>query len=189
MLKYGESEVTAVKVKYIALCGLFAALNCICAWIGFPLGDSVVTLQTFSVALCLLLLGGKWGSVSILVYLLLGAVGLPVFSGFRGGIGALFGVTGGYLWGFLLFGLIFWGICALFGRNRTVFALIFGMVGCYVCGTVWYAVAFTAGGGISAGAVFLKCVAPYLLPDALKLWLAQTLSQKLTPVINTPSRT
>ena len=94
----------------MTLSSLFAALLAVCAWICIPVGDIAVTLQTFGVALALLLLGGKWGTVSIGIYLLLGMVGLPVFSGFRGGIGALAGVTGGFLWGFLASGLIFWGL-------------------------------------------------------------------------------
>ena len=67
-----------------------------------------MTLQTFGIFLALFVLGGKWGSVSILVYLLLGLAGAPVFAAFQGGIGTLVGITGGYLWGFLLTGLSYW---------------------------------------------------------------------------------
>ena len=90
----------------MALCGLFSALLAICAWISVPLADAAVTLQTFGVFLCLGTLGGKRGTTAILVYLLLGAVGLPVFSGFRGGFEALLGTTGGYLTGVLVSGLL-----------------------------------------------------------------------------------
>ena len=155
----------------MTLCSLFAALLAVCAWICIPLGDTVLTLQTFGVFLCLLLLGGKWGCVSIAIYLLLGAVGLPVFSGFRGGPGALLGVTGGFLWGFLAMGLVYWAL-ARFGKFP---ALLAGLAVCYGCGCLWFSV--YAGGGL--GFILLRCVVPYLIPDAVKLWLAFSLSKRL----------
>ena len=81
-----------MKVRNMALCALFAALLAVCAWLAIPVGDTAFTMQTFGVLLTLGLLGGRWGSVSILLYLLLGLVGLPVFSGFQGGFGVLLGV-------------------------------------------------------------------------------------------------
>jgi len=161
-------------------CAIFAALLAVCAWVSIPLGDTVLTLQTFGVFLCLLLLGGKWGCVSIAIYLLLGAVGLPVFSGFRGGFGALLGVTGGFLWGFLAMGLTYWAL-SRFGK---VPALIAGLLICYGCGCFWFRL--YSGGGLAI--LLLRCVVPYLIPDAIKLWLAVTLSKRLSKVINIPSR-
>lgn len=92
----------------MVLCGLFSALLAICAWICIPVLHITYTLQTFAIFLALFTLGGKWGTLTIGIYLLLGAVGVPVFSGFRGGFGALLGVTGGFLWGFLLSGILYW---------------------------------------------------------------------------------
>lgn len=157
--------------KNMALAGLFAALMAICAWISIPVSDIGFTLQTFGVFLALGLLGGKWGTVSILIYLLLGAVGMPVFSGFRGGIGALLGVTGGFLWGFLLSGLVYW-VLERFGMLP---AMIAGQLCCYLCGSLWFLL--YAGGGPEL--VLLRCVVPYLIPDAVKLWLAHSLSCRL----------
>ncbi len=159
---------------------MFAALLAVCAWISIPLGDVAVTLQTFGVALALLLLGGKWGSLSIGIYLLLGAVGLPVFSGFRGGIGALAGVTGGFLWGFLASGLVYWAL-ERFGRLPAILA---GLAVCSGCGCFWFYL--YSGGGLAL--ILLRCVVPFLIPDAIKLWLAFSLSKRLQKVINTPSR-
>ena len=161
-------------------CAICAALLSFCAWLSIPLGDIAVTMQTFGVALALLLLGGKWGSVSIGVYLLLGAVGLPVFSGFRGGIGALAGVTGGFLWGFLVTGLVFSWL-ERFGR---VPALAAGILACYGCGCLWFCL--YSGGGLWL--ILLRCVIPFLIPDAVKLWLAVSLSLRLKKVLNIPSR-
>ena len=165
----------------MTLSSLFAALLAVCAWICIPISDIGITLQTFGISLVLLLLGGKWGSISIGIYLLLGAAGLPVFSGFRGGFGMLLGATGGFLWGFLLSGLAYWALA----RLGTWPALICAQLVCYFCGCLWFSL--YAGGGI--GLILLRCVVPYLIPDGIKLWLAYTLSKRLQKVIKLPSRT
>ena len=154
---------------------LFAALLSVCSWLSLPLGDIAVTLQTFGISLCLLMLGGRKGTVAILLYLLLGAAGLPVFSGFQGGFGVLLGVTGGFLWGFVAMGLVFRWLEKL-GK---VPALIAGLLICYGCGCIWFGL--YAGGGL--GFILLRCVLPYLIPDALKLWLAFSLSKRLKKLL------
>ena len=165
---------------FLARCAFFAALMCICAWISIPIGNYSFTLQSFGLLLALFVLGGKGATVSTAVYLLLGAVGLPVFSGFRGGFGTLLGVTGGYLWGFLLASLVFWGITAIFGKKAKIFAAIAAMIGVYICGTAWFAV-YTSGGLL---AILAQSVLPYLLPDAFKFLLAFSLSAKLKKVLS-----
>ena len=106
-------KLTTLDLVYISL---FSVLIAICAWIAIP---SMVpfTLQTFGVMCTLGLLGGKRGTLAVLVYLLLGAVGIPVFSNFRGGIGMLVGSTGGYLLGFLFSALLYWLLTSLFGNR------------------------------------------------------------------------
>lgn len=163
-------------VKSMTRAAFFAALMVVCAWISLPVGDIAFTLQTLGVFMALGILGGKLGSVAILIYLLLGAVGLPVFSGFRGGIGMLVGVTGGYLWGFLLSGLIYWSAEKL-GRLP---AMLLGMLGCYAAGSLWFF--FYSGGGMEF--ILLRCVVPYLIPDGIKILLALHLSRRLSPHIN-----
>lgn len=164
--------------KILARCALFAALMCLCAWISIPLGSNPITLQTFALFLTLELLGGKYGSLVCLTYLLLGGVGLPVFSGFRGGFGMLLGSTGGYLWGFLLCALAYWLITGIFGF-RTLACLV-GLLLCYAMGTLWfYLVYLRVGSPLGIGFVLLKCVVPFILPDFLKLFLALTLAKKL----------
>ncbi len=164
-----------MKTQLLTTCSLFTALHCICAWLCIPLGDTAVTLQTFSIALCLLVLGGKWGSISIFVYLLLGGVGLPVFSGFRGGMAQLLGTTGGYLWGFALGGLVYW----IFSGKYRILPLILSIFTCYLVGSIWFWQVYTAGDFGSLGLVALKCVVPFLLPDALKIALASHISKRL----------
>lgn len=174
MVSHRKGE-SGLKIRKMAFCALFSAFLCICAWLSFPLGDGAVTLQTFGIFLCLGVLGGKWGTLSIFVYLLLGAMGAPVFSGFRGGFGALLGTTGGYLTGFLLCGLIYWLITCFFPR-QTLPAMLAGLLACYLFGSAWYYFAYARGG---IALIVLKCVLPYLLPDIAKLLLASHLAKKL----------
>jgi biotin transport system substrate-specific component len=156
----------------MTLASLFSALLSLCSWICIPVSDIGITLQTFGISLALLLLGGKWGTVSIGIYLLLGAAGLPVFSGFRGGIGALMHVTGGFLWGFLVAGGLYW---LLEKRLPLWLNLLIVTAVCYLCGGVWYAVAF----GGDFWTVLMVCVVPYLLPDGCKYALAVFLAPRL----------
>lgn len=171
-----------MRIRNMVLCALFAALLCVCAWIAIPIGGSVVTLQTFALFLALGLLGGKRGSIVCLVYLLLGAAGLPVFSGFRGGLGMLFGATGGYLFGFLAASLTYWAITALFKRTAFIQlpAAVAAMAVCYFFGTGWFLwVWHPPGSPEGLGAALLICVAPYLIPDTIKLILALLLTRRL----------
>lgn len=169
-----------MRAIYLARCALFSALLCICSWISIPLGNLSFTMQSFALILALFVLGGKGATVSVAVYLLLGAAGLPVFSGFRGGIGTVLGVTGGYLWGFLLSCLVFWVITAVFGEKSNIYAGIAAMVSVYICGTAWFMV--YAHGALLP--ILAQSVLPYLLPDAIKFLLAFSLSGKLKKVLS-----
>lgn len=164
-------------VKNMARCGICAALLAISAWLSIPMPQVSFTMQSFAVFFALELLGGRRGTVSIAIYLLMGLVGLPVFSGFRGGAGVLLGVTGGYIWGFLAAGLVYWAVTALLGRKLPVriCAAVLGMAVCYACGTVWYLRLY----GGNLWAVLALCVVPYLLPDAVKLVLSISLAERL----------
>jgi biotin transport system substrate-specific component len=155
----------------MVLCAMFAALTAVCAWISIPVPPVAVTMQTFALFLTLGILGGKWGTVSILLYLLLGTVGLPVFSGFRSGAAALLDTTGGFLWGFLAMGLVCWGLERL-GRLP---AMVLSLPVCYLCGAGWFCV--YTGADIRSGLTL--CVLPFLLPDLLKLALAWSLSKRI----------
>ena len=77
----------------------FSSIFAVCSWIQFPM-TVPFTMQTFAVFCALATLGGKGGTISVLIYIVLGAVGVPVFAGFTGGVGILFGTTGGYIIGF-----------------------------------------------------------------------------------------
>lgn len=168
-------------LRDMVLCALFAAILAVSAWLTVP-GEVPFTLQTFGVFAALGLLGGKRGTIAIALYLVLGAVGLPVFSGFRGGFGVLLGTTGGYIFGFLLSGLLYWALTALLGNKGWVrlLAMVLGLLLCYAAGTGWFLLVYLQKTGpISLGVVLAKCVVPFLLPDAVKLTLAWLLSHRL----------
>lgn len=175
------NKTTQLSVRDLCGCALGAALLAICAWISIPATVSF-TLQTFGVCLLAGLLGAKRGTLSVLVYLLLGAVGVPVFTGFQGGLGALLGVTGGYLIGFLFTALTVGLLTRTFGKRLPVLILSMaaGVLLCYAFGSAWfYLVYVRASGPITLGAVLLKCVVPFLIPDLLKILLAAVLVRRL----------
>lgn len=167
-------------------CALSAVVIAACAWLTIPAAVPF-TLQTFGVFMALGLLGGRKGTRAILVYILLGAVGIPVFSGFQGGLGTLLGTTGGYILGFLLTGLIYWAVTARFGSGLPVMAvaMVLGHLACYAFGTAWFiAVYARTSGTIGLGTALAWCVFPFILPDLAKLALALTLSRRLRKVLN-----
>lgn len=174
-----------LNVRDYALTAMFAALMAVCSWISIPAAVPF-TLQTFGVFLAVGLLGGKRGTLAIVVYLLLGAVGLPVFAGFSGGLGYMMGATGGYIVGFLFSALVMWLIEKLFGNSLPVLAasMILGLIVCYAFGTAWFMIVYTKNtGAIGLGTALGWCVIPYIVPDVIKIILATLLSRRLRPVL------
>ena len=170
-------------LAYVAVC---AVLMAVCSWISIP-ATVPFTLQTFAVFCSLGILGGKRGTAAILVYLLLGALGVPVFAGFSGGIGILFGTTGGYLLGFILMGLIYWLGERLSRNSRGVriISMILGLLLCYAFGTAWFMFVYARQSGVIAlGTALAWCVIPFLLPDLVKLALALLLSDRLRKALH-----
>ena len=172
------------KTKDIVLIALFAVLIVVCSWISIP---SVVpfTMQTFAVYLTLNYLGAKRGTVSIFIYLCLGLIGVPVFANFHSGIGALFGVTGGYMLGWLLSGLVMGLSEKLLGTKiwAQAISMLAGLIVCYIAGTAWFMVVYARNTGpIGIWSALLWCVIPFIIPDFLKLGLALWLSQRLKKI-------
>ena len=154
---------------------VMAAVLAVLAQFSIPMPSGTpLTLQTFAVALCGSLLGVRKGVASVGVYLLLGAIGVPVFASFRGGLGVLFGITGGFLFGFLALA----AACG-WGRDKKMLSSflmgIVGLIVCHLAGVLW-------GSKISSTPLwpsFLMFSAPYLLKDALSIWLAMLLARRI----------
>ena len=173
------------KVLDLVYIAIGAALIAICSWINIPTAVPF-TLQTFAVFFVLLLLGGERGTIATIVYVLLGAVGVPVFAGFSGGIGILFGSTGGYIIGFLFVGLIYILFTRFFKRNivMKVVSLILGLAVCYAFGTAWFMhVYMRTSGEVGLITVLGWCVFPFIIPDLIKLALAVVIAKRIEPVI------
>lgn len=174
-------KVRPLKVLDMAYIALMAVLLAVCSWISVPI-EIPFTMQTFALFCALGLLGGRRGTAAVMVYILMGAVGLPVFSGFGGGLGRLLGVTGGYIIGFLFTGLIYWLVTALLGERMwsMTLGLVLGAMAYYTFGTAWYVLMYAADTGVvGVGAALVKCVLPFIIPDAVKLALALLLVRVL----------
>ncbi len=162
--------------RSVAKMSIMVALIVVCSWVTLPFGAVPFTLQTLGVMMALIILGGKNGAIVISVYLLLGAVGLPVFSAFGGGVGVLLGPTGGFLIGFLFGSLAY----LLFERmnikktKKYIGAAAF-LITCYTFGCVYYSI-FTEVSIITAISV---CVLPYIITDILKIVLAVTVGDRI----------
>lgn len=157
------------RLHRMVVAGVFAALLAVLSQISIPLPTGIpVTLQTFAVALCGFALGPGLGAAAVGVYLALGAVGVPVFAGFSGGIGSFVGMTGGYLWAFLPMAFL----CGLGARQKNrALALTVGFLGlvvCHLCGSFQFALV----SAVSPWNAFLLASAPYLLKDATSLVVA-----------------
>ena len=168
-----------MKTKRICMIAIAAALMVVCSWITVP-GPVPFTLQTFAIYLTAITLGGKNGLYTMLVYVILGAAGLPVFSGFRAGPGVLAGPTGGYIVGFILIPAI---MLVFERRSKTIKLLsaIAALFICYAFGTVWYAVIYMGSGqSISIAAILIACVIPFILPDLLKIAIAYIIADRIS---------
>jgi len=180
-----SSTSTKMKTLDMAYIGLFAVVIAICSWISIP---TVVpfTLQTFAVFLAVAVLGGKRGTLSVIVYVLLGAVGLPVFSGFKGGIGVLLNTTGGYIIGFIFSALLMWAFEKAFGKKTwaLILSMVLALAVCYAFGTVWFMIVYAKNvGAVGLSAVLGWCVIPFIIPDLAKIALAFILSNRISKAV------
>ena len=163
-----------MKAKELSYVGLMVALISICSWISIPM-TVPFTLQTFAVFVAVGLLGMKGGTMAVLIYMLLGAIGLPVFAGFSGGIGQLLGNTGGYIIGFFFSALTSGLVMKCFGKRPLVMVIgfVIGLLVCYMFGTAWFMYFYSRGtGAIGLATALSWCVTPFLIPDAVKIGLA-----------------
>lgn len=163
------------KMLYVAL---FSALMAVSAWIAIPM-PIPFTLQTFTFFLALMILGGLYGTAMSLIYISLGVVGLPVFAGFGSGAGYLLGASGGFILAFPISALLFALLEKLFGKGRKrklIYAAV-SLLLIYAIGALWFSLVYTENRGFFAALAIVAL--PYVLPDALKIFLAYYVSERL----------
>ena len=169
------------RINDIVYISMFAAITAVCSLISMPF-TIPFTLQTFAVFFTLFMLGGRRGMCAICAYICLGLAGLPVFSGFMGGFSVLFGATGGYIIGFFFAALIYWSFERFLGKSKSVMLVsaALGLLVSYIVGSLWYAFVFMdSTGNVGFTAALLQCVAPFIIPDILKIALAFFLQVRL----------
>ena len=172
---------TKNKLKGYILIALFSAIIAVSAFITIP-SPIPFTLQALGVFCALTILGGKRGLLSIILYIFLGIIGLPVFAGFSGGLGHLMGATGGYILGFIFTAFIYC-FATRFGSSSKIKAvgLISGLIACYVFGTLWYTILYLKEFSLqSFMSALLVCVVPFVIPDLIKIAVAILISNKLS---------
>ena len=168
-----------MKTRRMTLCALFAALTAVCAQVVIPLGAVPVNLALLPLLLCAALLPVRYAVAAALVYIGMGAAGLPVFAGMAGGPGVLLGPTGGYLAGYVLcVWLAAWMIHR--GVHRCL-AMGAGTAACYGLGAAWMMLS----ADISLSQALLTGVAPFLPGDMLKILVATYLAKRLYIVVRT----
>ena len=159
-----------MEARSVAYAGVSAALLSVSAWVAIPFGPVPFTLQTLALAILPAALRPVDAVASVVLYVLVGAIGLPVFAGFQGGVGVLAGPTGGFLWGFIL-GMVTAAVLMrvlpdclpLFGRALIADATM--LLISYVCGTVQ----LMAVGSMGVAPALAAAVLPFIIPDAIKL--------------------
>lgn len=165
------------KIFNMVLISFFAALTAVLSQISIPVGPIPINLALFGVYVTGGVLGWKKGVISVLVYMLLGIVGLPVFSNFGAGIGKLLGPTGGYIIGYVAAALIIGAFADKLGGKVWVlgFAAVLGTLACYAFGTAWYV--YSA--NVTWIAALSACVFPFIAGDVIKIALAALLTGPL----------
>ena len=160
----------------ITVTALMTAVTCILAPLSIPIGPVPISLTNLAIYISLYLLGWKRGTISYLVYLLIGLVGVPVFSGFTGGIGKLAGPTGGYIIGFIAMAVIA-GLVIDKCHNRwlQLLGMIVGTAVCYAFGTAWFCISAS----YTVGAALTVCVIPFIPADLIKMVIAMLLGPEI----------
>lgn len=175
------------KTYDMAYIAVFTVLIAVCSWISIPTAIPF-TLQTFAVFLAVEVLGGRRGTLAVALYVLLGAIGVPVFAGFTGGLGIILRNTGGYIIGFIFSALVMWLMESIFLKKlhmrHTLFikalSMVLGLLACYTAGTIWFMLIYMRDAGpVGLATVLGWCVIPFIFPDMIKIALALMLGNLL----------
>ena len=173
------------KTSVYTLCAtaLMTAILCVLAPITIPIGPVPISLSMLVLVISIYLLGTKWAMISCIVYLVIGMIGLPVFSGFSGGFAKLAGPTGGYLIGYL-FLILIGGLFISFSEKRfekkksiplAFVGLVIGTLVLYAFGTVWFMILMDA----DLAYALTVCVLPFIPFDIVKLILGIILGRTI----------
>jgi len=170
------------KLRQIVLASLMAALTAVGAYIFIPIGPVPIVLSTLFVLLSGLLLGSRWGLASVALYLLVGAIGMPVFAGGKGGFAHFFGPTGGYLFGYALSA---WITGLISERSRgflalEILAVAAGSLAIYGFGVPWLRMVTN----MPWARTLMVGMVPFLIGDAVKAAVALVLARAVRPVLN-----
>ena len=168
------------KIRDMTQIAVFAAITAISAWIIVP-AYIPFTMQTFAVFLAAGVLSTKKAVFAVLVYIMLGILGLPVFSGGKAGLGIIFGETGGYKMGFVP------AVCLcgklsqkIKHRNSLFLSMIFGLLVIYTLGVLWFWVVYSPGDMSRANLLFaIGGMLPFIIPDIIKIALATVIAGQL----------
>ena len=166
--------------KFAVTCALACAFMCVGAMISIPLVVPA-TMQTFALWFCLFYLGGKRASAAVILYILIGSMGIPVFSGFSGGISRLLDAGGGFIFGLALAALVYSALAFLLPKSGffTIVSAVISHLVLYASGVLWYAFVYLGGGAEALISALIVCVLPFVIPDAAKLFLAYILAKRL----------
>jgi biotin transport system substrate-specific component len=168
-------------LRWTVLASLMAALTAVGAYIHIPMGPVPVVLSTLFVLLSGLLLGSRWGLISIGLYLLVGAMGIPVFAGGKGGFAHFFGPTGGYLFGYALSAWVTGFLSERSGGSPILdfIAIVFGSLAIYLVGVPWLKAVTT----LSWTKTLMVGMVPFLIGDAVKGAAAFILARSTRPIL------
>jgi len=174
--------VSSINIRQMTLISLFATLTAVGAFISIPLYPVPLTLQTLFTLLAAMVLGSVMGALSQIIYVLLGVIGLPVFAGFKAGIGILFGPTGGFLLGFIISAYVIGKIIELKNEKNIFYYLFAGIMGTiilYIVGITQLSLVT----GIGIKKAITVGMLPFLPGDILKIIAASFIASKLKPII------
>lgn len=170
------TEKRKITTQQMALVAIMTALTCILAPFSLPIGPVPISLTNLVIYFSLYLLGWKLGTLSYVIYLLIGLVGVPVFSGFTAGPAKLFGPTGGYLIGFIPMAIIAGIVIDKFSQRWIqILGIIVGTAICYAFGTAWFCIQ----AGYTVSAALAVCVIPFIPADLIKMVIAMIIGPEI----------
>ena len=175
----------AFPIRDMIITAMFTAILCVVAPFSISIGQIPLTLATLIIYLTAGLFGWKYGVISVGLYVLLGAIGIPVFTNFEGGFHKIAGVTGGYIIGYIPCALVIGRINGASGNKRYnsltyAFGMVIGTALLYTCGTAWFT--FQTGGSVATALAL--CVVPFLIGDTIKIVLACIIAPKLRSALS-----